>query len=100
MSYTPSQARPLLDGDEYEVFRTSFEPALDELSVIDLKLAVRRCRSARDKFRDLQRRQETEALEVAEARGAALDVDDRAAEKAALLDEALARYEERLTALE
>jgi hypothetical protein len=69
VSYTPQAARPLLDSDEYQLFCDSFEPAIDDLNATELKLAVRRCRSARDKYRDLQQRQAVTTREEAQARG-------------------------------
>lgn len=99
MSYTPEQARPLLDSDEFQLFSDSFESA-EKLTAIDLKLAIRRCRSAQDKYLDLQQRQAGMDYEEAAARGVALDADTRAADKAALFAEALTRYEQRLAAVD
>lgn len=99
MTYTPDEAKPLLSSEEYGLFSESFDPALSELSVTDLKLAVRRCRAARDKFQELYQRQAIASREALEARGEALDANERTADKANVFIEALARYEERLAAL-
>lgn len=99
MTYTSADAKPLLASEEYELFRTSFEPAIDELNATELKLATRRCRAARDKFRDLHERQERAPREALEARGEQLDVSQRMADQATILTEALDRYEARLAAL-
>jgi hypothetical protein len=100
VTYTADQAKPLLTADEFQLFTDSFDPAVGKLGPDELRQAVQRCRNARDKYRDLQRRQAGQVREQAGARGAALDANERTADKGDIFAEALERYEEALAAAE
>lgn len=96
MTYNRNQAKPLLSADEYMLFTDSLSDRIGDLDQAQLRAAITRARTARDKYRDLAVRQNIAVSKVARARGAAHGSNDRTDAKATVWTEALARFEKRL----
>lgn len=96
MTYTRRSAKPLLTEREYELFSASLGDRISELSPAQLRQAVNQCRRARDKHRDLYRRQADAVIERSGGRGAAATANQRTAKKATIFAETLARFEKHL----
>ena len=98
MAYTLTQARPLLNAAELELFEQSRAEPVKQLTGAKLAGAVKRTRTLRDKYRDLYQRQ-TVAVRTSTP-GAVTGADnERTQRKAAILQEVLERYEARAAAL-
>lgn len=96
MAYTLTQARPLLNAAELELFSQSRADAVKQLTAAKLAGAVKRTRTLRDKYRDLYQRQ-TVAVRTSTP-GAVTGADnERTQRKADILQEVLERYEARTT---
>jgi hypothetical protein len=95
MTYNRNQARPLLTKGEYDLFTLSLGPRIDELDRKELKRTIDRTRRARDKYRDLSKRQTITTKKRKGARGAASDANQRTKAKATIFTEALGRLEKR-----
>ncbi|HWI05072.1 MAG TPA: hypothetical protein VNT52_14770, partial [Acidimicrobiales bacterium] len=88
MTYNRNQARPLLNDTEYKLFISSLVDHIGELDRKALGQTITRTRRARDKYRDLAKRQNTATRERAGARGAAHTANERTAVKATIFGEA------------
>ena len=93
MTYNRNQARPLLTDGEYKLFISSLADHIGELDRKALGQAITRTRRARDKYRDLAKRQNAGTRERAGARGAAHTANERTDVKATIFGEALDRLE-------
>lgn len=100
MGYNRIQAEALLNDREYELFAASLDDAIGDLDAAGVRAAIKRIRTARDKAKDLQARQARASGARAGGRGRALGTNERTAAKAAVLGEALTRYERRAARLE
>lgn len=100
MTYTRNHAHRLLTATEYELFSESLADHVGDHDLAALRKLVGRTRRARDKYRDLYKRQRTSTRRKTRARGAAPDANERTSKKATMFDEALARLEKRLAKLE
>ncbi|HVL06853.1 MAG TPA: hypothetical protein VM388_12765 [Acidimicrobiales bacterium] len=100
MTYNRNQARPLLNDTEYKLFISSLADHIGELDRKALGQTITRTRRARDKYRDLAKRQNTATRERAGARGAAHTANERTDVKATIFGEALDRLEKRRERLE
>ena len=100
MAYTLTQARPLLNAAELELFSQSRAEPIKALTPKSLAGKVTRARTLRDKYRDLYRRQ-TVALrgEAPAGRSANATDNERTQRKADILQEVLERFEARTTLL-
>ena len=99
MAYTLTQARPLLNAAELELFEQSRAEPVKQLTGAKLAGAVKRTRTLRDKYRDLYQRQ-TVAVRTSTP-GAVTGADnERTQRKADILQEVLERYETRAAALQ
>ena len=95
MTYNRNQARPLLTDAEYELFISSLADHIGELDRRALGQAITRTRRARDKYRDLAKRQNAATAGRADARGAAHTANERTEVKATIFGEALDRLAKR-----
>lgn len=98
MAYTLTQARPLLNAAELELFEQSRAEPVKQLTGAKLAGAVKRTRTLRDKYRDLYQRQ-TVAVRTSTPGAVTGDDNERTQRKAAILQEVLERYEARAAAL-
>ena len=99
MAYTLTQARPLLNAAELELFEQSRAEPVKQLTGARLAGAIKRTRTLRDKYRDLYQRQ-TVAVRTSTP-GAVTGADnERTQRKADILQEVLERYETRAAALQ
>jgi hypothetical protein len=100
MTYNRNQARPLLTDAEYELFVSSLSDRVGELDRRELGKSITRMRKARDKYRDLAKRQNIGTRKRAGARGAAQTANVRTEKKATIFAEALVRLERQLDKVE
>ncbi|HVL26507.1 MAG TPA: hypothetical protein VM390_00050 [Acidimicrobiales bacterium] len=100
MAYTRNHAKALLTATEYELFTASLDDRIGEMSPAQLRRAITRCRQARDKYRDLYKRQSLATADRARSRGAASTANERTGKKATIFAEALRRFEGRLERVE
>ena len=98
MAYTLTQARPLLNAAELELFEQSRSEPIKRLTPAKLAGAVKRTRTPRDKYRDLYQRQ-TVAVRTSTPGAVTGDDNERTQRKADILQEVLERYEARVTLL-
>ncbi|MEP6966058.1 MAG: hypothetical protein ABI845_11265 [Polaromonas sp.] len=98
MAYTLTQARPLLNAAELELFEQSRTEPVKRLAPAKLAGAVKRTRTLRDKYRDLYQRQ-TVAVRTRAPGAVTGDDNERTQRKADILQEVLDRYEARATLL-
>ena len=96
MAYTLTQARPLLNAAELELFSQSRADAVKQLTAAKLAGAVKRTRTLRDKYRDLYQRQ-TVAVRTSTPGAVTGEDNERTQRKADILQEVLERYEARAT---
>lgn len=99
MAYTLTQARPLLNAAELELFEQSRTEPVKRLVPAKLSGAVKRTRTLRDKYRDLYQRQ-TVAVRTSTPGAVTGDDNERTQRKADILQEVLERYEARATLLQ
>ena len=102
MAYSITQARPLLNAAELELFDQSRAAPIKSLTLARLRTKVTRVRALRDKYRDLFRRQ-TVAVRKAPATKSRSPVgadNERTQRKADILQEVLDRFEARVAQLE
>ena len=101
MAYTLTQARPLLNAAELELFDQSRTEPIKGLTPKALSGKVTRARTLRDKYRDLYRRQ-TVAVRSEDAAGRPANASDneRTQRKADIFQEVLERFEARSTLLQ
>ena len=99
MAYTLTQARPLLNAAELELFDNSRTEPVKSLTAARLASAVKRARTMRDKYRDLYRRQ-TVGVRTKKPGSVTGDDNERTQRKADILQEVLQRYELRAALLE
>ena len=99
MAYTLTQARPLLNAAELELFEQSRAEPVKQLTGARLAGAIKRTRTLRDKYRDLYQRQ-TVAVRTSTPGAVTGDDNERTQRKADILQEVLERYETRATALQ
>lgn len=101
MAYTLTQARPLLNAAELELFDQSRAEPIKGLTPKGLAGKVTRARTLRDKYRDLYRRQ-TVAVRSEDAAGRPADGSDneRTQRKADIFQEVLERFEARSALLQ
>jgi hypothetical protein len=102
MAYSITQARPLLNAAELELFDQSRASPIKGLTLARLRAKVTRVRALRDKYRDLFRRQ-TVAVRKAPATKGRSPVgadNERTQRKADILQEVLERFEARVAQLE
>ena len=99
MAYTLTQARPLLNAAELELFEQSRTEPVKRLAPAKLASAVKRTRTLRDKYRDLYQRQ-TVAVRTSTPGAVTGDDNERTQRKADILQEVLERYEARATLLQ
>ena len=99
MAYTLTQARPLLNAAELELFNQSRTEPVKSLTPAKLSGAVKRTRTLRDKYRDLYQRQ-TVAVRTSTPGAVTGSDNDRTKRKADILQEVLERYEARVTLLQ
>ena len=99
MAYTLTQARPLLNAAELELFEQSRTEPVKRLAPAKLSGAVKRTRTLRDKYRDLYQRQ-TVAVRTSTPNAVTGSDNDRTKRKADILQEVLERYEARVTLLQ
>jgi hypothetical protein len=94
-------ARRLSTAAELELLESSAGTALKELSESRLRANIARARRLRDKQRDLLRRQRLASrARTGTKHGARPDSNARTAQKGRLFEDAIARFEERLQALQ
>lgn len=100
MATSITQAKPLLTAAELELFDNSRADPIKQFSVKQLAGKEKRCRTLRDKYRDLYRRQ-TVALRGKAKGGAqsAQDANARTQRKAEIMQEMLERFEARSSLL-
>lgn len=99
MAYTLTQARPLLNAAELELFEQSRTEPVKRLTSAKLSGSVKRTRTLRDKYRDLYQRQ-TVAVRTSSPGAVTGSDNDRTQRKADILQEVLERYEARVTLLQ
>lgn len=92
MAHTRAQATELLNKAEMQLFEDSRAPALRRFSRTQLAARVERARAARDRARDLLKRQRRAARDRGEAGGGGAAM--RTARKEALLADVLQRFTE------
>ena len=98
MAYTLTQARPLLNAAELELFSQSRAELVKQLTPAKLAGAVKRTRTLRDKYRDLYQRQ-TVAVRTSAPGAVTGDDNERTQRKADILQEVLERFEARIALL-
>lgn len=100
MAYTLTQARPLLNAAELELFNQSRAEPIKGLTPQDLSAKVKRARTLRDKYRDLYRRQTVAVRsEDPAARPADASDNERTQRKADIFQQVLERFEARTALL-
>ena len=99
MAYTLTQARPLLNAAELELFDQSRAEPVKQLTGARLAGAIKRTRTLRDKYRDLYQRQ-TVAVRTSTPGAVTGDDNERTQRKADILQEVLGRFEARVEQLE
>ena len=99
MAYTLTQARPLLNAAELELFEQSRAEPVKQLAPAKLAGALKRTRTLRDKYRDLYQRQ-TVAVRTSTPGAVTGDDNGRTQRKADILQEVLERYEARASLLQ
>ena len=99
MAYTLTQARPLLNAAELELFEQSRAEPVKQLTGARLAGAIKRTRTLRDKYRDLYQRQ-TVAVRTGSPSNVTGEDNERTQRKADILQEVLGRFEARLAQLE
>lgn len=94
MPYNRVQVRAFLSSSEIELFESSLDASRKGLSKAELRRRLKRARTLRDKSRDLLRRQKlaTRARTGSKV-GVSGQANERTAQKAAALAEALNRFE-------
>ena len=101
MAYTLTQARPLLNTAELELFDHSRAEPIKALTAAHLAAKVKSARTLRDKYRDLYRRQAVATRgEDAAHRSATGTDNERTQQKADIFQEVLERFEARTTLLQ
>jgi cell pole-organizing protein PopZ len=101
MAYTLTQARALLTAPELALFDASRTEPIKALTPAGLRAKVLRARTARDKYRDLYRRQTVSTRSApARQRSAVGGDNDRTQRKADIFAEVLTRFENRVTQLQ
>lgn len=101
MAFTRTQATGLLNQAEMCLFDDSRANALRGLDAGQLGKRVERARKARDRARDLLKRQRLASRgKTGSKRGASGDANQRSERKAELLGDVLARFEEQLKQVE
>ena len=101
MAYTLTQARPLLNAAELELFDHSRAEPIKALTASNLAGKVKSARTLRDKYRDLYRRQTVATqAEDAASRSATGGDNERTQRKADIFQEVLERFEARSTLLQ
>ena len=101
MAYTLTQARPLLNAAELELFDHSRAEPIKALTASHLAGKVKSARTLRDKYRDLYRRQTVATqAEDAASRSATGGDNERTQRKADIFQEVLERFEARSTLLQ
>jgi len=100
MAFNRRQARPLCTDTEYALFTASLADAIGDLTPAQLRSKLERARRARDKYRDLVKRQRlANRTRTGTKKGNRPETNARTAEKAQLFAEALARFEARSSKL-
>jgi hypothetical protein len=100
MAFNRKQARPLCTDTEYALFSASLADTITELTPAKLRSQAQRARRARDKYRDLEKRQRlANRARTGTKKGSSPASNQRTAEKAQLFDETLARFEARAAKL-
>lgn len=100
MAFNRRQARPLCTDTEYALFTASLADAITDLTPAQLRSKLERARRARDKYRDLVKRQRlANRTRTGTNKGNRPETNARTAEKAQLFAEALARFETRASKL-
>ncbi|HVL51898.1 MAG TPA: hypothetical protein VM754_10410 [Actinomycetota bacterium] len=100
MTYNRSQARPLLTGDEFQLFSASLDDRIKALDKKQLGEVITRTRRARSKYTDMAGRQNIQTARRAGRRAAAHGANRRTEAKAQIFGEALGRLQKRLEHLE
>jgi hypothetical protein len=101
MTYDRHQARQLSTASELALVSASYADSIGKLTKPALRANIARARRLRDKQRDLLRRQRLASrARTGTKHGARPDSNARTAQKAELFDQTLARYTQRLQALE
>ena len=102
MAYTITQARPLLNAAELELFDQSRAEPIKALTLARLRGKLTRARTLRDKYRDLYRRQTVAVRGASSTKGRSLVGADneRTQRKADILQEVLGRFEARVAQIE
>ena len=102
MAYTITQARPLLNAAELELFDQSRADPIKALTLARLRGKVTRARTLRDKYRDLYRRQTVavRGASSAKARSPVGADTERTQRTADILQEVLGRFEARVAQME
>jgi hypothetical protein len=101
MPISKQRARQLCTQREFEFLEKSWNPELREVTPGRLRQKVQRARTLRDKYRDLARQQAGEARGKRNPKSTRAAGGNRNTElKAAVFDEALSRFQERLAQLE
>lgn len=100
MTYNRSQARPLLTGDEFQLFSASLGDRIKTLDKKQLSEIISRTRRARNKYTDMAGRQNIQTARRAGRRAAAHGSNRRTEAKAQIFGEALGRLQKRLENLE
>lgn len=102
MAYTITQARPLLNAAELELFDQSRAEPIKSLTLARLRGKVAKARTLRDKYRDLFRRQTVSVRSAPTNKGRSpVGADnERTQRKADILQEVLGRFEARVQQLE
>ncbi len=94
MTNDRDQTRSFLSTAETELFESSLGASCKVLGTADLHRRLERTRALRDKARDLLQRQKLATrARTGTKRGVTGHANERTAEKAAALDEALKRFE-------
>lgn len=100
MTYNRTHARSLLTADELQLFSASLRDRVNSLDDKQLNETIARTRRARDKYRDLAKRQNIGTAQRAGRRAAAHGANKRTEAKATVFAEALGRLEKRRDTLE
>jgi hypothetical protein len=101
MAYNRIQAGRLLAAAELPVFEASLGESLAALTETKLRVLIKRARTMRDKAQDLLQRQRVATRGRTGSKGGISGAaNERTAQKARALSEALARFENRLAQLE
>lgn len=90
--------KELLTEAEWSIYEASLPENIAELDDRQLAAELARCRQARDKHRELDRRQATTSRTKRRSRGEALIDNERTSRKAAIFDAAVERFEAALAA--